>query len=336
MAPTIRELTFASIAFALGAWAFVKTQEVSGPAFKPILAACTDFDISLADFSEKTGYHAYEPKLGLVVMGPFVCLITQFLYELNQTYPAGLLTWAGIVIASLPVAVLITIEAGRSGRGPVRDPIIVSLFCQVLGISVIFPALWVPAYCFGRGQGAVSETRARASIPLLMPGLILSVLVFCLDTDSYAWTISAGILGGPILALLPVFLWGVAVPENSKEQRIQGARAASFAYIVAGVIAFFGWWFLVYVAWSSYGTDHAALWKDLWTDAKPCVAFMTIDAGVLWLAMVICIAFQSLPHATEALLMTPLFGPGAACSFAMARLEVENPSSSADDKTKKE
>ena len=50
-----RQVIYAITSFALGAWAFVKVNQISGPAFEPILAACTNPDISVDEFAEKTG-----------------------------------------------------------------------------------------------------------------------------------------------------------------------------------------------------------------------------------------------------------------------------------------
>lgn len=90
--------------------------DILRPAFEPILAACTnpDYKESMDEFVSKTGYHAYEPLVGLKIFEVLVCLITQFLHELRMTYPAGLLTWVGVILAAQPCAVLGIAEAGRN------------------------------------------------------------------------------------------------------------------------------------------------------------------------------------------------------------------------------
>ena len=50
---------------------------------------------SVSEFASKTPYHEYEPKAGLGIFTIFTCLGTQFLLELRNTYPVGLLTWGG-------------------------------------------------------------------------------------------------------------------------------------------------------------------------------------------------------------------------------------------------
>ena len=51
----IRTIVYALSSFALGAWAFIKVNEISGPAFEPILGACTKYDAK--DFTQNTNYH---------------------------------------------------------------------------------------------------------------------------------------------------------------------------------------------------------------------------------------------------------------------------------------
>lgn len=130
-----RQLFFAGTSFILGVWAFIKVNSISGPAFEPILAACTNPDISAEDFATKTGYHSYEPKLGLGAFNVLVCLITQFLLELRETPPAGFLVWGGVIVVSLPVGLANSIAPGRKGaRGPINYPTVFGLLFQLLGI----------------------------------------------------------------------------------------------------------------------------------------------------------------------------------------------------------
>ena len=44
-----RRLCYAIVSSALGAWAFYKVNSISGPAFKPIIEACTDQTIALGE-----------------------------------------------------------------------------------------------------------------------------------------------------------------------------------------------------------------------------------------------------------------------------------------------
>ena len=74
---------------------------------------------------------------------------------------------------------------------------------------------------------------------------------------------------------------------------------------------------------TTYGTDYNLLLDDLWFDAHPSVQFMTIDATVLWMGLILHIGSRSLQHMAEALFLTPIFGPGAAPAMALASMELE-------------
>ena len=320
-----RQFLFAAPSIVLGLWAFKMVGEVSGPAFEPIIAVCGDPAIPPDEFATRTGYHSYEPLVGLGAFKILVCLITQFLLELRETHPAGMITWCGLMLTGLPFGVLATIEAGRAGaRGPVRYPVLMGLAYQLLGISVVVPLLWVPSYIYGAGDGAVSAARSYASIPISLPGLLLTAAVFTANTDGQLWTTCAGILGGPGLPLAAGLLWRLTPPlTKTKDALTKSADAAAFAYRAVAPVAFLGYACLVYVTYTEYGVDGTALWGAVWSGAGPSVAFMTIDAIVLYVAVCLYIAFRDVGGAIKAVALTPVVGPGAAIAIVMAALEEE-------------
>eukprot|EP00816_Leptocylindrus_hargravesii_P012609 CAMPEP_0196819856 /NCGR_PEP_ID=MMETSP1362-20130617/72574_1 /TAXON_ID=163516 /ORGANISM="Leptocylindrus danicus, Strain CCMP1856" /LENGTH=323 /DNA_ID=CAMNT_0042198499 /DNA_START=118 /DNA_END=1086 /DNA_ORIENTATION=+ len=315
-----RQAGFALTSFLLGAWAFYKVNSVSGPAFEPIIAACSnpDYKESMEDFVSKTGYHAYEPLVGLKVFEILVCLITQFLLELRDTYPAGVLTWTGVILAAQPAGVLGIVEAGRNGaRGYIRYSVLHGLLAQLFGISVMFPLLWVPAYVLGRGSGPISTPRATAIIPMILPGTILTVAVFSLNTDSYGWTICAGMLGGPIIAMSPVFMWTDKPPTAAtvtKEVVHGSISSVQKAYTIVTILGTIVWIIAVYFVYDAYGSAGSfgaiivKLWSDVWVDANASVAFMTIDTIVLYIAVLLAIAYQNFEKVAKALVLTPFMG----------------------------
>jgi len=320
-----KQALFASASVALGAWAFYTVNEISGPGFEPILAACTDSSIALEDFAKQTGYHVYEPKVGLGAFNFLVCLITQFLLELRKTPTDGLLVWGGVVVVSMTYCVMVYIEAGRNyTKGPIRYPMIVGLLGQLFGISVAVPLLWVPSYIYGRGYGPVPVLRSYSSVLLALPGIILTAIVFQADPDGYLWTVSAGILGGPLLVLSGALLWPITpiTTESSSASLSYEIKATQKAYHVSAAIAIAGYMFLVLVAYSKYGTNLFDLWDAVWTNANGSVAFMTIDTIVLYISILSFIAFQSASAAFKAVLLTPIVGPAAA-SLVLAELEEE-------------
>ena len=281
-----------------------------------------------ADFAQKTGYHVYEPKVGLGIFKVFVCLVTQFLLELRETpSPAGLLTWSVVILVALPLNVAMTVGAGRRGAiGPVRYPTILGLLSQIFGVSVIFPLVYVPSYIYSRTEmGApVSNFRILCGTCFALPIVILSVVVFYSPTTSYLWTISAGILGGPILAMMSLLLWfdNSSRMDANPSNISKSVRGIRLAYSVMEMVSFIIWLGLVVVIHRTYGLFSLAnIWRDIWVEAGPCVAFMTVDAGVLYLGALLYIAYHDEWKAALAIFLTPLVGPGAACCRALVDLE---------------
>lgn len=331
-----KNIFYAVTSFLLGVWTFLKVNEVSGPAFEPIVAACTDSSISIDDFASKTGYHIYEPKVGFGAFNFLVCLTTQFLLELRETHPAGVLVWGGVILAGLPFSVVSCIESGRTGaKGPIRYPIAIGLLSQLLGVSVIVPLVWLPSFIFGKGSGAVSIIRPYTSVILNIPVLILTTIVFTVDTDRYLWTLCAGILGGPGLAMLNALLWfdkktmspsGESKSDTDIDKKnanlVASIRASVHAYVTLAYVGIIGWIILLRIAYTTYGVNVSLLWSDIWTNGKPCVAFMTVDTCVLYLAVVWYITYhKGVIPAITSIALTPILGPGAACSVILAQLE---------------
>ena len=323
-----RQICYALASFLLGVWAFKKVNSISGPAFEPILAACTNPDISAREFANKTQYHEYEPLLGLGAFNVLVCLITQFLLELRETYPAGVLTWGGVVVVSLPATLLSMTVAGRKGaKGPIRYPTVLGLLYQLFGVSVMFPLVFNPSFILGGPIFGVpiTKTRILAGTAFTLPIVILTYLVFSVPTDNYLWTVSAGILGGPIIALMGLTLWTdkSSSLEGTSQNITKSNNAIQKAYSLLATVGFLFWLCLVAVAYKSYGFAFDNLWRDIWTEAGPSVAFMTIDTGVLYLGILIFIAYESEWKALKVFMFTPFLGPACAVSVILKEIELE-------------
>ena len=268
--------------------------------------------------------------------------------ELNQTFPAGVVTWGGVIIVAQTTGVVSIIEAGRKGaRGFIRYSILFGLLGQLFGISVVFPMLWVPAYILGRGHGPISKRRIDTIIPLLSPTIILTLVAFGANTDSYMWMLGAGMLGGPALPLFSGVLWTDVPPVNPNKETIQACiTSVKKAYTIAAIIGGVGYHLLIYIVYRAYasegiggfGTILGRLWSEIWTDANASVAFMTIDTGVLYLGVLLLVAYQDTGKALKATVLTPLFGPAAA-SLVLAELEearYENEEDPVKEDSKKE
>ena len=233
------------------------------------------------------------------------------------------------MLVSLPLNVAMTVGAGRRGViGPARYPTILGLLSQILGVSVIIPLVYIPSYIYSRAEMGtpVSNFRIQCGTCFALPIVILSALVFYVPTTGYLWTVSAGILGGPILAMMSLLLWFDksssidATPSNISKS----ARGVRWAYSLMEMVSFIIWLGLVGIIYKSYGLfSFADIWHDVWIDAGPFVAFMTVDAGVLYLGALLYISYHNGWKAMMAICLTPFVGPGAACSRALVELEDE-------------
>ncbi|GFH55571.1 hypothetical protein CTEN210_12047 [Chaetoceros tenuissimus] len=317
-----RKAIFSIASVVLGLWTFKTVNEISGPAFEPILQACMDKSIPQEQFAELTGYHAYDPYVGLKIFDPLVCLITQFLLELRETFPAGLFVWMSIITIALPLGMTQLVEAGRSDtskKSPIYYPIIIGLLGQLFGISVIFPLIWVPSYIFGCGYGPATLYRFNFLVPILIPTVALSLFVFIAPTETQWWTVSAGILGGPIPALGGMVYWNdkntIPTTAKSLQDNIKNVKVYSRLLMPTAI---FAWYALLFVTFDNL---EGSLWDAIWTNAGPSVRFMTIDAGILYLAYIMWFAFHSEIIAIKVLLLTFVVGPGGAGLIMLGKLE---------------
>lgn len=323
---SLRKALYASSSVALGVWTFITVNGISGPAFEPIIAACSNPDFqSMDDFVSQTGYHAYNTIVGFKVFDLLVCLITQFLFELRQTYPAGALVWSALVVVGLHMGVLWTVEAGRSNAyGLIRYPIVMALLGQLFGISVTAPLLWLPAFIYGQGDRSCPLTSYRVLGAGLMniPVFALTAIVFVADTDSGLWTMAAGALGGPILAFLGfAFITDKCKLEATQENSNSTTKMIQTVYQLVMYFGFIAWFVLLCIAHNTYGFSLSALWNDIWVNAGPSVAFMTIDGGILYLSGLQYIAYRGGEKlAAKTFGRTLLIGPAAACCMAMIEI----------------
>jgi hypothetical protein len=339
-----RKIAYALTSFLVGVWAFIEVNSISGPAFEPILASCTNSEIAPEDFASATGYHEYDTRVGLGAFNVLVCLITQFLLELRETHPAGLLVWMGVVVVSLPISGFSIESSGRKGaKGPILYPVTLGLLYQCFGISVMFPMVWVPAFVFGEGQRGAPLTSFRIVVATVisLPIILLTAFVFLAPTDSQLWTSSAGMLGGPVLAMSSLVLMKDVSPElvATNETAKATSTAVKNMYKLFCVIGLVDWCVMVAIAYQAYGTSLGDLWDDIWVSANASVKFMTIDSGVLYLAVLLFLGYRcGESKAAKALFLTPVLGPATACCLVL--IEEQNEATfeapAASDTDKKE
>lgn len=320
----IQDYVCAAVGIAVGVTCWLQTQAATKEWMDPIVATCTQGDATHFERMMKEDIVPYNPNLG----GGSVCIITQFLYALYEQYPGGLLTWGGVMIVSFPFSIIGAMEAGRVGaKGPVRYSVITYLLAQFIGACVIMPALWIPSYVFGgsRDGGPFHPNRPMAGVyTYSIPFTLLAIGIFVLDPSTAAWRNCVGILGGPLLALLPLVFYLSPTPTSVKEMKLN-AEAAKASYKKAFqcmfVLSLIGWIVLVYTAWSVYGFDLDAVMNGLWLDAHPAVKFMTIDTTGFFVATLIYAYLQSATLLSKTLVLTPLVGPGAALCYVMMQTE---------------
>lgn len=314
----VQDYVCAAIGVAVGAFCMHLTQSATNEWMDPIVATCTRGEATHFERMLKDGIVPYNPTLG----GGFVCLITQFLNALREDFPGGLLTWGAVMLVSLPQSVIGAIEAGRVGaKGPVRYSCIMGLLSQFVGVCVIMPALWIPSYVFGGSRdGPFAPSRPMAGVYTSIPFTLLAIGIFVLDPTSASWRNCAGILGGPLVAFLPLVYYLSPAPTSTSDM-LQNASAAKASYKRAfqcmAVLSLAGWMTLVYVACSVYGFDAEALANGLWFEAHPAVKFMTVDTTGFFIATLIYAYLQSASMLIKTLLLTPIVGPGAALCLVM-------------------
>ncbi|KAG7352123.1 hypothetical protein IV203_008171 [Nitzschia inconspicua] len=320
MAPSLFNVILCVASLSAGIWAFVTTQAVTKDQFQPIITACTSPNF------EESGYHRYDKRVGLVALDFLVCLITQFMVDLTTMVPMGLLTWGTTILGAIPATMVMMLEANRkTNSGLLKWPVAISLLGQLFGISVIFPAVWVPSYVFFAAKesgGAVNGTLARSLVVFVLPPVFLTIALFTLDVQSDAWTTCAGILGGPIICFLGLAPTLLSAPDNATNKQVaQASRTSAISFGIGGLISTCGWFYMLYVVYLHFGTDLPTLFQAVWTEAHPSIKFMSVDASILWMGLVFHIATRKLSSAVEAVVLTPLFGPGGACCMALASLE---------------
>lgn len=318
--PAVQEYVVAAVGVAVGVICMMQTNAATQPWMDPKVEACTQGDYTPFERMLRDDIVPYSPELG----GGFVCIITQFLNALAENYPGGLLTWGGVTLVSFPFTVIGAIEAGRFGaKGPVRYSVIMALLSQFLGVCVIMPALWVPSYVFGGSKdGPFHPSRPMASVYLSIPFTVLAIAIFALDPTTATWRHCAGILGGPLIALLPMAYYFSPAPTDVKDMKMNSEAAkASYvkAYQCMGILSLAGWIVMVYTAWTVYGLDLYAVANGLWYEAHLAVKFMTIDTMGFFIATLLYAYLRSPSMFGKALLLTPLLGPGAALCFVLAQ-----------------
>merc|ERR1712061_411523 len=98
----------------------------------------------------------------------------------------------------------------------------------------------------------------------------------------------------------------VATEENVKATSNAVKHMYKFLLVVGLVV----WYMMVGIAYEAYGISLGDLWDDIWVNANGSVRFMMIDTGVLYLAVLLFLAYRcGESKAAKALLLTTVLGP---------------------------
>lgn len=328
---TTTSLCYAAASVVVG---LVARSKLAQQPLGPIVETCTSIDYKdMADFVDRTGYQPYDRRFGCILGDALVCIVTQQLYSSTTT---NYILTALKLLLQLPVMTITVIEAGRQGnQGLLLWPTLLSLLYYCLGTSVIFPSLWVASYClvgnnnnhYNNLEGGATELkRGPAALLIALP----SVLLFAMASH-LSW--APGLLGSPLLALLPLTCWSLKAPEDevSSKDAIVSAKTIATTYAVMGMVSFLGWMGMIYTFVANYyypsatsdneeNDSSSSPWLLFWNDANPS---LLIEIGALAMGWMLFLASRSTLSALEALLLTPFVGPSAAIAGELAALELE-------------
>eukprot|EP00978_Attheya_sp_CCMP212_P008579 scaffold20176_cov62-Attheya_sp.AAC.3 len=323
MGRPLKDYVCAVIGISIGIACQLTISQVTGQWMNPIVEQCTQGDLSDQDRIEKYDLHPYKSNLG----GTFVCIITQFMHALAIHSPSGLIAWGGVTLCAFCFTMIGGIEPGRVGaKGLIRYPLIISLMAQFLGVCVIMPGVWIPAYIFGgsREGGAFHPSRPFLALLSNIPITGLSIALFVIHPNSQSWSICAALLGGPFLAFLPLVYNFAPTPKNVLEMeknRTAALQSLVKVYTLFTYLSFLGWVVLVFIALKTYGASPSNFYDGIWGEAHPAVKFMAIDTIGFFSACLLYVFLQSPSHMWKALILTPVLGPGAATCHVLKEIE---------------
>ena len=217
-----------------------------------------------------------------------------------------------------------------------------------MGTGAIFPILWISFYIYSYPsitlhdyKGALTPIRAYGSFvtsSLFCIGYILLFYIF--NTTTYAWTITAGLLLGPALAL-PSFVLSFPnlLKTNVKEtpsatdstlySKLEARKHAisSFAisnlYAGCAILSLIGWITLCRIGIQELPTDLESLSRIFWYDAHPVIIASILDFLGVYTGLLFYILHRTGIVCTiiTILLLLPVLGPGTSVSLVLYWIE---------------
>lgn len=303
-----RNIILAVLSVALAVVTNLTIQKIAELNLKPVGEKCFAGDY--------VGIVPFEPWLG----GSFVCIMNTLFYSLVGT-PEGIFAWGSLMATYFPVAILLVVEASREGvKGVLKYPVFILLISQYLAVSVAFPLVWVPMYLlWGRGTThgfGPSHANFTDIAGLFFFGV--SVALFALDNQSYAWTFTASLIGGPFMVIPYVFLALLKLPVSSDP--VVSSKLIVVTYHGASLASFMVWIFTVSILVLKY-QDPSVVLKAIWANASYSVQIINLDWFVWFLSILLVVANENPMDAVKAVVMMPIVGPGTALAYILAHQE---------------
>lgn len=308
---------------ALGLWTFLHINGAVADWMGPQMEAC-----QAAGEKGGPGIPVIDAVVGFV--RSFVCLMARFFGE-GFRGPQGVLIWGTLLAVGYPWIALVAVESSRAGaRGPLTWVPAFMAVATIIGISVVIPLLWLPAYFFSAISDRTPEASAKAAVSPprvaaigalsclhLFPNFI-PMLGMDLEPATFE-TVLLVMLLGPIV-LPPLWL---LVPAKTATPPREGHKAVVTLYhILAGACLA---WHLVSLAivWKHPDVGGALLaLVRTHPGGTACQYFLLVDTLVMWLALLYHVLMEDGPSVLLAVLGgSALVGPGAALAFYYAHRE---------------
>ncbi|CAJ1966457.1 unnamed protein product [Cylindrotheca closterium] len=279
------------------------------------------------------GMVSYAEDFEFGAFSGMVCRQTQLYYQLNE-YNASAIAMMLSATTSMPLLMAMLLEAGRGDAGgALKMPLIFWILSQEFGLAVVFPLLWLPLYCAYKGEpkSAINPLRVYASLPLVLPQLVLTILIFYLNPGSSGWSNCVGLLAGPIFSGCSMLLSLIGDPstEETKEKKeiaTTSRRLMALMYGAAGLLSVATWlWLLFFMIIPAFGwSSIQGVCDELWTNAPTKLSYKSLELLALWFSGLVYIGVQSgSPQAViEAMSISAVFGPGAGLCSALAGVAV--------------
>ncbi len=141
--------------------------------------------------------------------------------------------------------------------------------------------------------------------------VVLSFLCFTVDTQTYNWTWSAGMTGGPMLFLVSIF--HSFVPNSSSgNSKLLVIRSYQVCFL-SGLAT---WWYSCWTLYQDFGP--LVLTTAFWT-SHYAIYFMVVDSLGVFLAFWLVMLHKCPADALVTAFLTPVVGPGAALAIGNLR-----------------